>query len=125
VAGRSDLWRWTPLLSAITIYAAAALTFGIGFVLFPIALALSLLLTGEPFAHAASSSGSGASPAPRSRSRASACSRSQLETSQDTALEALHHGSVAALDDVEDRIARVEVEASRSEEGGTDIAGPE
>jgi hypothetical protein len=43
VAGRSDLWRWTPLLSAITIYAAAALTFGIGFVLFPIALALSAL----------------------------------------------------------------------------------
>jgi hypothetical protein len=42
VAGRSDLWRWTPRLSAITIY-AAALTFGIGFVLFPIALALSVL----------------------------------------------------------------------------------
>jgi hypothetical protein len=32
---------------------------------------------------------------------------------------------VAALDDVEDRIACVGVEASRSEEGGTDIAGPE
>ena len=42
-----------------------------------------------------------------------------------TALEALHHGRLAALDDVEDRIARVEVEASRSEKRGTDIAGPE
>ena len=36
-----------------------------------------------------------------------------------------YHRGEWGLDNVEDRVARVEVEASRSEEGGTDIAGPE
>ena len=36
-------WRFAPLLSAIAVYAAAVLTFGVGFVLFPVALGTTAL----------------------------------------------------------------------------------
>ena len=36
-------WRFAPLLSAIAVYAAAVLTFGVGLVLFPLALGTTVL----------------------------------------------------------------------------------
>jgi hypothetical protein len=39
----SGAWRFVPFVSAIGVYAAAALTFGLGFLLFPIAVVLTVL----------------------------------------------------------------------------------
>jgi hypothetical protein len=43
MAARSKRWRVVPLLSAIAVYAAAALTFGLGFLLFPAGVALNVV----------------------------------------------------------------------------------
>ena len=36
-------WRFVPLASALTVYGMAILTFGLGFLLFPAAVALNVL----------------------------------------------------------------------------------
>lgn len=36
-------WRYVPLLSSIGVYAAGALTFGVGFLAFPVAVVLTVL----------------------------------------------------------------------------------
>jgi hypothetical protein len=43
VAASAGTWRYAPLLSAIGVYAAAAFTFGLGFLSFPVAVVLTAL----------------------------------------------------------------------------------
>ena len=38
-----ERWRFLPLASALTVYGVAILTFGLGFLLFPAAVALNVL----------------------------------------------------------------------------------